>query len=61
MNSKHWQILALLLGGLAMQLAGVHHWNEVLSPGFVAGFLSMAAAAVRALYTEKPEKPGSGD
>lgn len=56
MNNKHWQIIGLLLGGLGMQLAVVHHWNEVTSPGFVAGFISMAAAALRALYTDKPEK-----
>lgn len=56
MNAKHWQIVALLLGGLALQLQGVKHWAEVLSPGFVAGFCAMTAAAVRALYTDNPKQ-----
>jgi hypothetical protein len=61
MNNKHWQILGLLLGGLAMQLAGVHHWAEVTSPAFVGGTLAMASAALRALYTDKPEKSGTSN
>ena len=56
MQTKHWLILAGLAAAIATQLSGVQHWNEILSPPFVAGVLGQIAVTLTALFTSKPER-----
>ena len=55
MQPKHWAVIALLIGGVATQLASTQHgWADTLTPGFVAGLLMQVASAISALFVGAP-------
>ena len=52
---KHWAVIALLVSGVATQLASTQHgWADTLTPGFVAGLLMSVASAISALFVGAP-------
>jgi hypothetical protein len=55
LQPKHWAVIALLIGGVATQLASTQHgWADTLTPGFVAGLLMSVASAISALFVGAP-------
>lgn len=54
MKTSHWFILASMIGAIALQLSGVQHWHEVVTPQFVGGLLAQIAALLAAMFNEKP-------
>ncbi len=55
LETKHWAVIALLVGGVATQLASTQHgWADVLTPGFVAGLLMQVASAITAIFVGAP-------
>ena len=55
LQPKHWAVIALLVSGVATQLASTQHgWADTLTPGFVAGLLMSVASAISALFVGAP-------
>lgn len=61
MSGKAWLLVAGVLSALGMQLGTTTHgWQEVLTPGFVAGVFINIATVIVARYQEPPDG-GGGD
>ena len=55
MEPKHWAILAGILTGVATQLLTVQHgWQDIATPGFVAGLMIQIASAITAIFVGAP-------
>lgn len=55
LETKHWVVLAGLLGSMAAQLASVKNgWADTLTPGFVAGLCGQIATTITAIFIGKP-------
>lgn len=55
LEGKHWMIISLLVGGIAVQLGTAQHgWADVLTTGFVSGLLLQVASTIAALGVDKP-------
>jgi len=62
MQPKHWAVIALLVSGVATQLASTQHgWADTLTPGFVAGLLMSVASAITGLFVGEPGAPAVAD
>lgn len=55
MSKEHWVLLAGFVAILAVQIGTLKHWNEAVTPQFLAGTLGQVALLVRGFFTEKPE------
>ena len=54
-SKEHWLLLAAFLGTIGVQLTGVSHWHEVLTPQFAAGCIGQIAILIRGFFTDKPQ------
>lgn len=57
MNGQHYTVIATALGAVALELAGVKNWHEVMTPQFLSGLILQAVATGRALYIPKIGAP----
>lgn len=56
MSPTHWGLMAACLGGIGVQLSGMHTWTEVFSPQSVGGALVILGTQLAAIFTPKPIK-----
>lgn len=57
---EHLLLVIAALGFISVQLTGVTHWHEVLTPAFLAGLVGQLAVVLRAIYVAKPTPPWDG-
>ncbi|HUR19851.1 MAG TPA: hypothetical protein VMZ90_03530 [Vicinamibacterales bacterium] len=56
-ETKHFVVLAAMLGAIGTQLGGLEHgWHDAMTPQFVGGLLASMGATVAALFVGAPEK-----
>lgn len=58
MNKDTLLIAALVLGAISSFGAGLHTWDEALTPSFVFGSIGAVAAAIKAYYSPRPTGGG---
>jgi ascorbate-specific PTS system EIIC-type component UlaA len=51
LTPHHWAVAAALFSGLALQLSGVEHWHEVLTPSWIAGLMLVMGSALAGFGT----------
>lgn len=54
LKAQHWFVVIAVLGGLAVQINGIKHWDEALSPQFVSGAILTVTGALSGLFMNKP-------
>ena len=53
---KHYAILGSMLVGLALQIAGLDHWEDAIHPPFVAGALTTMGTTLGSMFVERPRR-----
>ena len=53
-EGKHYAILGSMLVGLALQIAGLDHWEDAVHPPFVAGALTTLGTTIGSMFVERP-------
>lgn len=57
MQAKHYLLLAGIIGGFGLQIAGLEHGlSEMLTPKFLGGTLVMISNSIIAVFVESPKE-----
>lgn len=54
MSTKHWMLLAGMVGAIGLQLTGLKTWADAATPAFVGGLLGQVAVVVTSIFTRQP-------
>jgi hypothetical protein len=55
MKTTHYVTIGMLLGALALLVAGLHSWREATSPQFVSGVLLATSTVLKATFDDRPQ------
>jgi hypothetical protein len=54
MKTSHVAVIVSALAALALQIGGLQHWHDALTPSFVSGAILAVGASVSGLFVQPP-------